>query len=87
MIRVLKCSNHVTGFEIMAKDSFTLGGNRVCVIYIISDTTKFGNYAVQAKYETLGQDKLWLMLGGCRPTAKPENVPVNNAHTTNCSSL
>ena len=36
MIRVLKCSNHVTGFEIMAKDSFTLGGNRECVIYIIS---------------------------------------------------
>ena len=33
----------------------------------MSDTTKFGNYAVHAKFETLGQDKLWLILGGCRP--------------------
>ena len=48
--------------KLWRKICLDLGGNGVCVIYIMSDTTKFGNYAVQAKYETLGQDKLWLML-------------------------
>jgi len=61
--------------KLRPKIRLALRGNKVCVIYVICDTTKFGNYAVQAIYETLGQDKFWLMLGGCRPTANPENDP------------
>jgi hypothetical protein len=60
--------------KLWPKFRLALRGNRVRVIYTISDATKLGNYVVQAKYETFGHDKFWLMLEGCRPTAKPENV-------------